>query len=87
MYLRDDYTDAETARRSELATLLARAARRLHARAALAPDQGDTGATGAENGETLSNLTENLLALSAREGVHGDRVVDGPETPRPGGAP
>ena len=75
------------ARRLELAALLARAALRLRARAALAPDSGDTGATGANKGETLSNLTQNLLALSTRESVHGDRVVDGPETPRPGGAP
>ena len=87
MHLRDDYTDAETARRSELAALLARAALRLRARAALAPESGDTGATGANNGETLSNLTQTPLDLSAQQSVHGDHTVDARERARHGGTP
>ena len=81
------YTDALAGWRPELAALLARAALRLHARAALAPDSGDTGATGANNGETLSNLTQTPLDLRADKSVHGDHTVDAPERARHGGTP
>ena len=81
----DDMTPAR--RRSQLASILAQAALRLRARAALAPDSGDTGATGANSGETLSNLTRTPLDLRADKCVHGDGVVDARERARPGGSP
>lgn len=72
------------ARMTELAALLARAALRLHARAALSPQHGPTDPA---CGETSGDPGQSALDLSAETRLHGGRVVDGPERARDGGTP
>ncbi len=76
MYLRNDFTDTETARRSELAAILARAALRLHARAALPPPSAHVAPTG-PLGEKSPKSLQTGLDLSADRSVHG-HLVDNP---------
>lgn len=72
---------------SELAALLARAALRLHARAALTPVSGNTGRVDAACGETSCDPPQTPLDLSAEQSVHGDHTVDAPERARSEGLP
>ena len=67
-------------RRSEIAAILARAALRLRARAALGP-------TGADEAKISGEPSQDRLDLPADSSVHGDRVVDAPERARLGGSP
>ena len=81
----DDMTPA--GRTSELASILAQAALRLRARAALNPESGHTGHQGAASGETSVDSARNPLDLSAQQSVHGDVVKSARGSPRTAGFP
>ena len=78
---------APAGRTSQLAAILAQAALRLRARAALNRESGQTGQQGAASGETSVDSAQNPLDLSAPQSVHGDHTVDARERARDGGTP
>ena len=74
-------------RSTEIAMLLAIAAMRLHARAALIPARAPVGPGEPACGERSCDLAQTPLDLRADKCVHGDHTVDARERARDGGTP